>query len=80
MTSKKLLVSAAEAIERIMLALKDITELTGYTQRVADMIQVFEEVAQDKYQKTTIKQDSDSLVTSTSNKKSINMSVPEGMI
>ena len=27
-TSKKLLVTAAEAIERIMLALKDITELT----------------------------------------------------
>jgi hypothetical protein len=47
--SKKLLLSASEAIERIMLAIKDVNELAGYTFRVADMLQVFKEVSNEKY-------------------------------
>lgn len=54
-TSKGLLISGAEAIERIMLgttvylsthtvAFKDVNELAGYTDRVSDMIAVFRDV------------------------------------
>eukprot|EP01101_Sappina_pedata_P008515 TRINITY_DN4741_c0_g1_i1.p1 TRINITY_DN4741_c0_g1~~TRINITY_DN4741_c0_g1_i1.p1 ORF type:complete len:753 (-),score=314.86 TRINITY_DN4741_c0_g1_i1:86-2344(-) len=51
-TSKKLLNDAAEAIERIMLASKDINELAGYSSRVADMIRTFKDINQGKYVKT----------------------------
>jgi hypothetical protein len=54
-TSKKLLMSGAEAIERIMLAFKEVTELAGYTARVYNMIEVFNDVKQGKYQKLSIK-------------------------
>lgn len=53
-TAKKLLMSGAEAIERVMLAYKEITELAGYTSRVYDMIEVFEEVQAGKYQKASV--------------------------
>jgi len=39
-TSRGLLLSISEAIERIMLALKEVSELSGYTERVADMLKV----------------------------------------
>jgi ABC-type uncharacterized transport system fused permease/ATPase subunit len=54
-TSKKLLLSGAEAIERIMLAFKDVTELAGYTARVYNMIEVFRDVQNGKYEKQSIK-------------------------
>eukprot|EP01129_Flabellula_baltica_P003178 TRINITY_DN12998_c0_g1_i1.p1 TRINITY_DN12998_c0_g1~~TRINITY_DN12998_c0_g1_i1.p1 ORF type:complete len:706 (-),score=131.34 TRINITY_DN12998_c0_g1_i1:1041-3158(-) len=52
-TVKKLLLSGSEAIERIMLAYKDITELAGYTSRVHEMITVYKDIKEKKYMKNT---------------------------
>jgi len=49
-TAKKLLIDAADAIERLMLSIKEINELSGYTSRVCDMIKIFRDVSKGVYQ------------------------------
>lgn len=52
--ARNLLISAADAIERLMSSYKEIVALAGYTHRVAGMLQVFDETANGVYDKTRV--------------------------
>lgn len=53
-TNRRLLVSCADAIGRIMYSYRDISELSGYTSRVSELITVFDDIANNKYQKQLV--------------------------
>lgn len=53
-TARNLLISGADAIERLMSSYKEIVALAGYTHRVAGMLEVFEETANGRYSKAML--------------------------
>jgi ATP-binding cassette, subfamily D (ALD), peroxisomal long-chain fatty acid import protein len=53
-TNRRLLVSCSDAIGRIMYSYRDISELSGYTARVTELITVFEDIGKNKYKKQLV--------------------------
>ncbi|KAH6583999.1 hypothetical protein BASA50_002435 [Batrachochytrium salamandrivorans] len=53
-TNRRLLVGASDALGRIMYSYREITELSGYTARVSELLTVFDDIAENRFHKTLV--------------------------
>jgi ATP-binding cassette subfamily D (ALD) long-chain fatty acid import protein len=53
-TNRRLLLQASDAFGRIMFSYKEISELAGYTSRVAELLQVMDEIQKGRYAKNLV--------------------------
>ncbi|KAK4935616.1 ATP-binding cassette long-chain fatty acid transporter pxa2 [Elasticomyces elasticus] len=53
-TNRRMLLSSSDAFGRVMFSYKEITELAGYTSRVADLLDVMDEMIKGRYQKKLV--------------------------
>ncbi|CAG8502868.1 1897_t:CDS:10 [Cetraspora pellucida] len=53
-TNRRLLMSSSDAVGRIMYSYKEIAELAGYTARVSELLDVFEEVKAGRFKKQLV--------------------------
>lgn len=54
MTAKNILISGSDALERLLSSYKELIELVGYTNRVAKMFTVFEQVNRGQYKREAV--------------------------
>lgn len=54
MTAKNILISGSDALERLLSSYKELIELVGYTNRVAKMFTVFEQVNHGQYKREAV--------------------------
>ncbi len=53
-TNRRLLLSASDAFGRVMYSYKEITELAGYTARVFQLLDTFEDIKHGRFQKVLV--------------------------
>lgn len=53
-TAKSLLYSSADAAERLMVSIKELNELAGYTSRVHQMFKVIDDVSKNRYERVAL--------------------------
>ncbi|KAJ3327399.1 hypothetical protein HDU76_011873 [Blyttiomyces sp. JEL0837] len=53
-TNRRLLLQSSDAFGRVMYAYKDVAELAGYTARVSELLDTFDDVANNRYQKALV--------------------------
>jgi ATP-binding cassette subfamily D (ALD) long-chain fatty acid import protein len=52
--NRRLLMGSSDAMGRIMYSYKDLSELAGYTARVSQLLDVFDDISQNKFSKTLV--------------------------
>jgi ATP-binding cassette, subfamily D (ALD), peroxisomal long-chain fatty acid import protein len=56
-TNRRMLLSSSDAFGRVMFSYKEITELAGYTSRVATLLDVMDDIKAGRFQKTLVQDD-----------------------
>ncbi|KAF7858461.1 hypothetical protein EAF04_009061 [Stromatinia cepivora] len=56
-TNRRLLLSSSDAFGRVMFSYKEVTELAGYTSRVATLLEVMDEIKAGRFVKTLVSED-----------------------